>query len=108
MLGACLAYHNSTWFCGTALLLVVAPIVEGATIAVLASRHRLLVRLTGALSELARMQTVALEKTGTLTSARLAYHNAWCMLGLSQFFLSFLDKRKRRRFVKTLCTVHLV
>ena len=51
-------------------LLGAAPFVQGATLSLLAGRHRLLVKSTTALEDLARIRVVGLDKTGTLTTGR--------------------------------------
>ena len=49
-------------------LLGAAPFVQGATLSLLASEHRLLIKRTTALESLARVQALGLDKTGTLTT----------------------------------------
>lgn len=51
-------------------LLGAAPFVQGATLSVLAGKHRLLVKRTTGLEALARIQAVGLDKTGTLTTGQ--------------------------------------
>lgn len=51
-------------------LLGAAPFVQGATLSLLAARHRLLIKRTTALESLARVQAVGLDKTGTLTTGQ--------------------------------------
>lgn len=49
-------------------LLGAAPFVHAATLAVLAKRHRLLLKETSALESLARLKWLGIDKTGTLTT----------------------------------------
>jgi len=49
-------------------LLGAAPFVQGATLALLAKRHRLLVKRATTLESLARIRVVGFDKTGTLTT----------------------------------------
>jgi len=51
-------------------LLGAAPFVQAAALAVLARRHRLLVKETVALESLARMQWLGIDKTGTITTGQ--------------------------------------
>ena len=53
-------------------LLGAAPFVQGCALAVLASRHKLLVKRTTALEALARVQAVCLDKTGTITKGHFS------------------------------------
>ena len=51
-------------------LLGAAPFVQGATLTLLAQRHRLLVKHATVLEALAHIKTVGLDKTGTLTTGQ--------------------------------------
>ena len=51
-------------------LLGAAPFVQGATLTLLAGRHRLLVKHATTLESLARIVAVGLDKTGTLTTGQ--------------------------------------
>ena len=51
-------------------LLGAAPFVQGATLSLLAGRHRLLVKRATTLESLARIRAVGLDKTGTLTTGQ--------------------------------------
>ena len=51
-------------------LLGAAPFVHGATLSLLASEHRLLIKHTNALESLARLTAFGFDKTGTLTTVR--------------------------------------
>jgi len=51
-------------------LLGAAPFVQGATLSLLAARHRLLVKRATALESLARVRAIGFDKTGTLTTGQ--------------------------------------
>jgi len=51
-------------------LLGAAPFVQGATLSLLAGRHKLLVKRATTLESLARISVVGLDKTGTLTTGQ--------------------------------------
>ena len=52
-------------------LLGAAPFVHGATLSLLASEHRLLIKHTNALESLARLTAFGFDKTGTLTTNQM-------------------------------------